>query len=681
MLHILSLEDDPNATALLQATLEAEGMPCTLERVETREEFLAALARGDFNIILADYALPSLTGLEALALAREQRPEAPFIFVSRVLGEDLAVESLKQGATDYIVKDRLARLAPAVRRALREAAERSERQRMEMALYESEAALRRTTVQLSSVLDSLPAHIALLDPTGVILRVNAAWQKFAVANVFQGVNYGVGSNYLEVCETARGDCAEEAAAAAQGIRAVLNGDRQLFELEYPCHSPHEQRWFRLMVTPFLQGETAGAVVTHIDITQRKQAENALREEAEITATLAHVGQRLITFLDTQALLECLCQLTTEALGCDQSATLLWQPEENVYVTAASYSPDAERRALLHALKVPREVLAGLLTQLDAQEVVEVETGASLNPMIDAFLRQMEVLTLLSLALRRGEEVIGFQVAAYRDQRNLHPSQHRIARGIAHLASLSLENARLLDKVESASRLKSDFLATMSHELRTPLNIIIGYTELLLDGDFGPLTAEQIDALQTLDKSSRALLEIITTVLDMSRLEAGKLPLETAPVNVTQLMTEIKAETERLIATKPQLSLTWLVAPMLPALQTDRAKLKIILKNLLSNAVKFTEQGGISVEVRPRDEGVEFSVTDTGIGITPEAQAVMFEMFRQGDSSMTRRYEGVGLVESHRDFDRLKADRIKRHAPIRGQAAALAQQWQGKGVGA
>ncbi len=123
-LRILSLEDDPKDSELVQATLESDGLPCEITRVETEGDFVASLEQGGFDLILADYTLPSFDGLSALKIARQRRPQVPFIFVSGTLGEEVAIEALKIGATDYVFKTRLSRIVPSVRRALREAEER-----------------------------------------------------------------------------------------------------------------------------------------------------------------------------------------------------------------------------------------------------------------------------------------------------------------------------------------------------------------------------------------------------------------------------------------------------------------------------------------------------------------------------------------------------------------------------
>jgi len=363
----------------------------------------------------------------------------------------------------------------------------------------------------------------------------------------------------------------------------------------------------------------------------------------VSAALARVGRELISALDTPTMLDRLCQLATEELECRYSFTALWQPKERTFVIVASWGYTPEQAEALRVLQIPEETLADLVAYLQKEDMVCWQRSDPLAPL-PILPPQDGNSIVLSLALRHGQDLIGIQVCGYPE--HIDPASHslRTARGISQIASLALASARLIQELERANRLKSDFLATMSHELRTPLNVIMGYTELLLEDEFGSLETEQADVLRRMDKSTRELLDLILATLDVSRLEAGRLPVEISEVSLPDLLSEIADETQDLLREKPALHFTWHVAPAVPLLRTDRAKLKVVLKNLINNAVKFTAEGSIAVNTDmpfPPDR-IEIRVSDTGIGIAPDVLPHIFEMFRQGDSSTTRRFGGVGL---------------------------------------
>jgi two-component system cell cycle sensor histidine kinase/response regulator CckA len=167
----------------------------------------------------------------------------------------------------------------------------------------------------AAILNAIPAHIALVDSRGVILAVNASWKRFAAANVLQSQDFGVGCNYLEVCERAAGDCADEAGEAARGLRRVLAGELPEFTLEYPCHAPSERRWFRLMITPVSTERLAGAVIMHINVTERRLAEEALAVKSGI---LAAVTESLGAYVERGDWREAMGRLLRCALNQTQS---------------------------------------------------------------------------------------------------------------------------------------------------------------------------------------------------------------------------------------------------------------------------------------------------------------------------------------------------------------------------
>ena len=198
-------------------------------------------------------------------------------------------------------------------------------------------------------------------------------------------------------------------------------------------------------------------------------------------------------------------------------------------------------------------------------------------------------------------------------------------------------------LEQASALKSQFLANMSHEFRTPLNAILGYTSMLLKGVSGEMTAQQRRNLERIDSNSHHLLSIINDILDISRIEAGKMPLTLVEFPLPDLIREVLAEVEPLIA-RSRLTVTTELDDALPLVRSDRQKVKQILINLLTNALKFTPQGWVKATAAydKRHERLAISVADSGIGISPKDQEVIFEDFRQADDSPTRQYTGAGL---------------------------------------
>jgi PAS domain S-box-containing protein len=452
------------------------------------------------------------------------------------------------------------------------------------------------------------------------------------------------------------------------VESVKKGDTVI------VNNIHNQRWVAadllgrlgigaLVVVPlFVRGQMMGALVAarlapSRDFTTREvqlfeniahqvavaigtvELYRAQESEAQVSTALARVGRELIVSLDRPALLNRMCLLTTEVLECDVSHTLFWDPVEQVYAIVAGYGDTPEHWESLRVLKVPHTVLTNLIALLERDELVQFTASQGLLP--DGLMRRYGFSHGMYVALRRSDELIGVHTAGRRTPTRFTLQQERIFRGIGQLSSLALEHARVVEELERANRLKYDFVATMSHELRTPLNVIMGYGDLLREGEFGSLSSEQREILQRVDTSARQLLELINATLDLSRLEGGKLVFQRAAVSVEDVVGAVDSETREL-QEKPDVSVTWYVAPRLPRVYTDPLKLKVVLKNLVANALKFTERGTVAIRAVRRADGVEIAVTDTGIGIPPEKQAIIFEPFRQAEPALTRRFGGVGL---------------------------------------
>ena len=212
----------------------------------------------------------------------------------------------------------------------------------------------------------------------------------------------------------------------------------------------------------------------------------------------------------------------------------------------------------------------------------------------------------------------------------------------NLNRMSDELGRLYRQIESANRHKSEFLANMSHELRTPLNAVIGFAEVLAERYFGALNDKQLEYVNDIHSSGKHLLSLINDILDLSKIEAGRMELEIAEFDLPAML-EAALVLIKERAARHGIALRLEAAPQLGALRGDERKLKQVVVNLLSNAVKFTPAGGsVTVRAQRAGEWIEVAVTDTGVGIAPEDQAAVFEEFKQVGRDSARKAEGTGL---------------------------------------
>ncbi len=259
-----------------------------------------------------------------------------------------------------------------------------------------------------------------------------------------------------------------------------------------------------------------------------------------------------------------------------------------------------------------------------------------HPRVIAAFPHEELDDALRLLDRTVDEAINRFSDTYQD---LHLEE--IRRTSAELAEAHRRLRGQYQEVAEAARFKSQFFANMSHELRSPLNSIIGYTELLLDGVDGPVSGEQEKDLQRIFAASRYLLKLINNILDMTRIEAGRMEVDIQPFEVAGLVAEA-IETVTPLAYRKRLEVSTEVTAGVGVFTSDREKLKQILINLLANAVKFTDDGKVVCSVHLGGGRLSVEVRDTGIGISPEDQRRIFSKFFQADPSHAREHRGTGL---------------------------------------
>jgi signal transduction histidine kinase len=365
-----------------------------------------------------------------------------------------------------------------------------------------------------------------------------------------------------------------------------------------------------------------------------------QEEAEVSTALVRVGQTLNAHLGQPDMLAEVNRLAVTALGCDSSSTFVWDEACAAFRLRAAAGMRPEVYAEIAQIEFPRRAVP-IIDMLRPGEVVEIVEPDGQSAVPPGLLRRWNGASLLFAPISRREEIIGVHVHGYRTRTGpFSPKQRRLALGIAHATAMALENARLIETLQTASRLKSEFVSTMSHELRTPLNVITGYLDLLADGAFGPLADPVRETLGRVRRSALELFALVNATLDLGRIEAGRERVELAPVDLPALFTDLAAELEALVPRGVELR--WWSAVGAPV-ATDRVKLKTVLKNLVGNALKFTQRGRVEVAAALGADGrLTIRVEDTGVGIPADSLPVIFEMFRQVDGSHTRRYGGVGL---------------------------------------
>jgi signal transduction histidine kinase len=236
-------------------------------------------------------------------------------------------------------------------------------------------------------------------------------------------------------------------------------------------------------------------------------------------------------------------------------------------------------------------------------------------------------------------VLGAMRAISKEPREFTRQEIDLFEQLAHGAAVAVENSRLYTDLEKSNKVKSEFLSVMSHELRTPLNIIMGFAELIKDEMVGDANQDCRSYLAKIETQANGLLTIVGSIVQATEIDSGANTVHKHEVDVCQLMQEFRALYDAPL--DKNLVLVWKYPQSLPRLVTDDVLLTHILRKLIDNAIKFTKRGTVTVSARV-NENFEFEVSDTGTGIPAGSLPVIFDMFKQADSSSTREFGGAGL---------------------------------------
>ncbi len=419
-------------------------------------------------------------------------------------------------------------------------------------------------------------------------------------------------------------------------------------IEYPLEINSRLYWFNASVSKLSEEQVFWVAR---DVTERRIFEETLKKQNEYLATSAEIGRLITSTLDLNTLFSRTVNLVRDRFGFyHASIFIVDETGFNASVKAATGDAGEEMLKRGHTLQVGSRSIVGTVTATGNPMVVNDTTTDPIhrpNPLLP------DSRSETAIPLRIGKRIIGALDIQSTEPNAFSPDAVNVLQTLADQVAVAIDNARSYELAQQAinemrelDRLKSQFLANMSHELRTPLNSIIGFSRVILKGIDGPISELQEQDLNAIYNSGQHLLHLINDILDLSKIDAGKMELTFDDINLGELIESIVPTAKGLIKDKP-ITLVQNIAPNIPIVRADATRIRQVMLNLLSNAAKFTEQGTITIEA-----GVEVNensqpeivvkVADTGPGIAPQDLSKLFQPFSQVDASPTRKTGGTGL---------------------------------------
>jgi len=399
-------------------------------------------------------------------------------------------------------------------------------------------------------------------------------------------------------------------------------------------------------------DQAVIAIENVRLFQELQARTReLARSVEELKALGEVGRAVSSTLDVETVLNTIVSRASQLAGADGCSIYEYDEEVEQFRLRAAHNYSAAFVEATRAMPLRKgEGLMGRAVQTrEPVQIPDIAVPGVYQSRLRDVLIGAGYRAILSVPLLREDEIIGSLSLTRKAPGEFPAEAVELLRTFATQSALALQNARLFQEIEEkgrqlevANRHKSEFLASMSHELRTPLNAVIGFSEVLLDRMFGEINPKQDEYLQDILSSGRHLLSLINDILDLAKIEAGRMELDVAdfhlPQAIDNAMTLVR---ER--AARRAIVLEVGIDPRLGEIKGDERKVKQVLLNLLSNAIKFTPEGGrVGVQAGLADGFAEISVTDTGVGIAPEDHEAVFEEFRQVGTDYAKKHEGTGL---------------------------------------
>lgn len=587
LFHVLSLEDSDLDFEIISEQLIKAGYNLDLSRAKEKDEFIVLIQTHRYDLILADYNLPRFDAFEALELCQEHCPDIPFICVSGTIGETKAIELLKNGATDYVLKDRLERLPFAINRAIKEANEHMQKKQVEQSLLMSEEKYR-------NIFENVQDVFYQTDLNGMILEISPSIKNISDLTRNELIGKYVYDFYFYPHE-------REHLLATITEKGVIRD----YEIRFKNRQGEIRQTSvnaRLIYNSKGQADHIDGIIR--DITEQKQAEEAIRQsEAELNFAqqIAKMGSWDINLQTNK------CKWSKNMyriLGCQS-----FDKEITYDDFLREVHPDDKE-----------------LIDLNLQKIKRTKKGVSYD--FRYILPDGQVIWIQNNILPAFNEDNLVEL-------------HGVYIDITEKKKAEQELVKAKETAEASDQLKTAFMNNISHEVRTPLNGILGFSQIIADPDFPPPEKEKY--VKMLHHSGERLLNTVTNFMDISLLASGNQKIYNKEIVLEHLVDEVvvkfrevcHAKQLTLILKKPQPIADYIIT-------TDGELLGKILYQLIDNAIKFTSHGQITVGFEKKEDECHFFVKDSGIGISEEYQNKIFGNFDQVDSASTRKFQGTGI---------------------------------------
>jgi len=590
-LKILFVEDVPSDVELIWHELKVSNISFSKLLVDNRDDYLKSFISFEPDLIISDFSLPQFDGMEALLIRNKIAPLIPFILVTGTVNEEIAVDCMKAGADDYVLKDNLSRLGPAVINSINKIKILNEKHTAEKELERSNVMLQKTQAI---------AHIGNWEldlSTKSVLVSDEALKIYGFDN----------SNHEIPIETVQKiPLPEYRSILDEAFDRLLKYNEQ-YEVEFKIKRLNDGAIRAIYSRADLEFSSDCEQVKFMgviqDITDRKQTREALIESENKYRRI--FNNILDVYYETS--LEGIILDVSPSIGIMSKGQ--YHPEDVIGRSMYDfYSDHLVREAIVEALEKDGSVNDFEIT-LISRDGTLIPCSVSAKIMFDAYGNPEKITGSL--------------------------------RDITERKKVEEELIRAKDKAEESDRLKTAFLHNISHEIRTPMNAIVGFATLLSEPD-GDVQSRQ-SYTEVIMQSSDHLLSIITDIVDISNIEANLVKAVENDVNVNTILKRVFNQ-YCLQAARMNIELSFLpdLSDSDAIILTDSTKLTQILSNLINNAFKFTSVGSIRFGYLVKNDFLEFYVTDTGIGIPEEHYSLIFDRFYQVENSKSRMFEGTGL---------------------------------------